>query len=78
MQNVFRRCVKIIVPDVYNTHLVTSVGVRMRNPINEKGEWIGWTNEEVAEHLSSLNGGKHNIIVKEENPKEPPGGCGRG
>lgn len=71
MLDVIKRYIKSFVPVLRNSHLVTSAGVRMRNPINERGEWIGWTAEEVAEHLSSLNGGKHNIIVKEDKPKEP-------
>ncbi len=74
MQNVFRRCVKIIIPDVSNTHLVTSFGVRMRNPINEKGEWIGWTDGEVTEHLSSLRGEKPEMVLKENTHKEVSGG----
>lgn len=74
MYNVFRRCIKIIVPDVSNTHLVTSVGVRMRIPINEKGEWIGWTDKEVTEHLSSLRGEKPEMTLKEDTHKEVSGG----
>lgn len=74
MQNVFRRCVKIIIPDVSNTHLVTSFGVRMRNPINDKGEWIGWTDEEVTEHLSSLRGDESKMVLKEDTHKEVSGG----
>lgn len=62
MLDVVKRYIKSFVPVVRNSHLVTSAGVRMRNPINEKGEWIGWTAEEVAEHLSSLRGGKQTKI----------------
>ena len=77
MQNVFRKCFKIIIPDVPNTNLVTSFGVRMRNPINEKGEWIGWTDEEVVNHLSSLRGVEPKKVLKEDTYKEVSGGCGR-
>lgn len=52
--NVITKTVKRIVPVVPDTFFYTSLGVRMRNPINKKGEWIGWTAEEVAEHLQSV------------------------
>ena len=55
------------------TPIVTSAGVKMRNPFNHKGEWIGWTSEEVANHFSSINYFKSNIPIKENK-----NGCGRG
>jgi hypothetical protein len=42
-------------PFLSSTHLVTSLGVRMRKPIDKNGMWIGWTAEEVAEHLAAVN-----------------------
>jgi len=54
------------------THYTTSLGVRMRNPFDKNGMWIGWTNEEVAEHFSAVNNYKQ-TLPKE---KEPNGrGC---
>jgi hypothetical protein len=42
-------------PFLSSTHLVTSLGVRMRKPFDKNGMWIGWTAEETAEHLASIN-----------------------
>jgi hypothetical protein len=57
--------------------IVTSAGVKMRNPYNEKGEWIGWTDEEVATHFSSIE--KYKSIIPHKEPlKENKNGCGRG
>ena len=33
--------------------IITSLGVKMRKPFNKEGKWIGWTSDEVAEHLSA-------------------------
>lgn len=35
-------------------YFITSVGVKMRNPIDKNGLWIGWTAEETANHLASI------------------------
>lgn len=69
------------------THIITEAGVKMRVPYNEKGEWIGWTAEEVAAHLFSYK----NIPLKEQKPlkgeilvlkekplKEDCNNCGKG
>lgn len=29
-------------------------GIKIRKPINDKGEWVGWSKEEVIAHLSSF------------------------
>lgn len=76
--NIIRRTFNIPMP-----HIITSAGVRMRNPINNKGEWIGWTDEEVAMHLSTYRQHENNIPVKEtiKPVKEDlrcDSGCGRG
>lgn len=34
---------------------ITTRGVKMRNPINKNGLWIGWTAEETANHLASIH-----------------------
>jgi len=44
-----------------DTHLVTSLGVRMRNPIQKNGRWIGWTENEVAAHLESVKKYKESL-----------------
>ena len=59
------------------TPIITSAGVTMRNPTNNKGEWIGWTGEEVAAHLSSVDQYKSTIPLKEP-LKENKNGGGRG
>jgi hypothetical protein len=81
MLNAVKRTVKSTIDILSDTHLVTSLGVRMRKPIDKNGMWIGWTAEEVAEHLSSVN--KYSTIyspVKEkevDKPRPVSGGCGR-
>jgi len=52
MKNV-TKVIKPIVSTVSNTKLVTHIKLPMRKPYNEKGEWIGWTNEEVMNHLKT-------------------------
>jgi hypothetical protein len=49
IRNYFKKC-HLYVPD---THLVTSSGVRMRKPYDKDGKWIGWTAEEIANHLAN-------------------------
>jgi len=34
---------------------ITSRGVKMRNPIDKNGLWIGWTAEETVNHLASIH-----------------------
>lgn len=46
---------KPFTPVIYNPTQITSLGVLMRNPINKKGEWIGWTAEEMAAHFKAVN-----------------------
>lgn len=58
-------------PFLSSTHLVTSLGVRMRKPYDKNGMWIGWTAEEVAEHLASVN-----KYAKTLPPKPPSNGNG--
>jgi hypothetical protein len=63
------------------TPIVTSAGIKMRSPFNHKGEWIGWTPEEVASHLSSMHQYKSNIPLKEPIKiphKDYDRGCSRG
>jgi hypothetical protein len=54
-----------------NDSIITSLGVRMRNPI-KNGLWIGWTGEEVAEHLASINRYKATLPPQ---PKSYGNGC---
>jgi len=81
MLNAIKGTVKSTVSVLSDTHLVTSLGVRMRKPIDKNGMWIGWTAEEVAEHLASVS--KYSISqspVKEKEvakPRPVSGGCGR-
>jgi hypothetical protein len=42
-------------PKVYKEFFITSRGVKMRNPIDKNGLWIGWTAEETANHLSTIH-----------------------
>jgi len=51
-------------PDVYKEFSITSRGVKMRNPIDRNGLWIGWTAEEVANHLGSISGGNNQLGKK--------------
>jgi hypothetical protein len=63
------------------TPIVTLAGVKMQNPFNHKGEWIGWTEKEVATHLSSMHQYKSNIPLKEPIKiplKDYDRGCSRG
>ena len=83
MLNAVKRTIKSTLDVLSDTHLVTSLGVRMRTPIDKNGMWIGWTDVEVAEHLDSVK--KYSTITvphKEEKvvdkPKPVSGGCGRG
>jgi hypothetical protein len=39
---------------LYKPFLITSLGVKMRNPFTTDGLWRGWTDEEVANHLQSV------------------------
>jgi hypothetical protein len=85
MLNAIKRTVKSSVDVLSDTHLVTSLGVRMRKPIDKNGMWIGWTDVEVAEHFNSVN--KYTTIntphkeekevLKENTHKGYSGGCGR-
>jgi hypothetical protein len=67
-----KRIVSVVKPPI-----ITSLGVKMRNPFNEKGEWIGWTAEEIAAHFASVNQYKSTIPLKEPH-KENKNGCDRG
>jgi hypothetical protein len=42
-------------PKVYKEFFITSRGVKMRNPIDKNGLWIGWTAEETANHLATIH-----------------------
>jgi len=83
MLNVAKRSIKSVVSVLPDTHMVTSLGVCMRKPIDKNGMWIGWTDVEVAEHLDSVR--KYTIPLKEEkkvlkentHKEEVSGGCGR-
>ena len=78
MFDVIKRSIKSIVPILSDTHMVTSLGVRMRKPIDKNGLWIGWTGEEVAEHLSAVR--KYTIPhkeIKKTLKEDVSGGCGR-
>jgi hypothetical protein len=55
----------------YVPYIVTSLGVRMRNPTDKDGKWIGWTGEEVAEHLQSVK-----TYVSTLPPEKPQNGRG--
>ena len=45
--------IKAIINNINKSYIVTSLGVRMRNPTDKNGKWIGWTAEEVVAHLNS-------------------------
>jgi len=68
VKNVFKPLTKL----VYNPYQTTSLGVRMRKPFNEKGEWIGWTAEEVAAHLQAVR--SHSSTLPPP-PKSNGNGC---
>lgn len=55
MLNVLTKYFKPSVPVLPGSYLVTSAGVRMRKPYDKDGKWIGWTAEETAAHLASIN-----------------------
>lgn len=42
------------ITQVNKDYFITSVGVKMRNPIDKNGLWIGWTVEETVNHLASI------------------------
>ena len=69
LTNTIKRIVNIPKPLI-----ITSLGVKMRSPINHKGKWIGWTGEEVAAHLYSVRSYAATIPPK---PEEKNRGCGR-
>lgn len=85
MLNAVKRTIKSSIDVLSDTHLVTSLGVRMRKPIDKNGMWIGWSDVETAEHLDSVR--KYAItqnplkeekkVLKENTHKEYSGGCGR-
>jgi hypothetical protein len=85
MLNAVKRTIKSVVSILPDTHLVTSLGVRMRKPIDKNGMWIGWTDVEVAEHLDSVK--KYStittpvvekVVLKEGcGERAERGGCGR-
>jgi len=60
------------VSTIYKPYIITSLGVKMRNPTNKEGLWIGWTGEEVAAHLSACQ--KYKASLPPE-PKENGKGC---
>lgn len=43
------------ITQVNKDYFITSAGVKMRNPIDKNGLWIGWTAEEIANHLASIH-----------------------
>jgi uncharacterized protein YfaP (DUF2135 family) len=53
-KNAFSQLVKQL-KNNYISHTTTPLGVTMRNPIDVDGKWIGWTSEEVANHLQSVS-----------------------
>jgi len=40
---------------LYKPFLITSLGVKMRNPFTTDGLWRGWTDEEVANHFRAVS-----------------------
>ena len=88
MINALKRGFKSTVPVLPDSHIVTSLGVRMRSPFKD-GKWIGWTGAEIAEHFSAVNSFKSSIRHKEDTQiplkekcepplKEDYNNCGRG
>jgi hypothetical protein len=69
LTNTIRRIFNIPKPPI-----ITSLGVKMRSPINNEGKWIGWTGEEVAAHLHSVRSYAATLPPK---PEEKDRGCGR-
>lgn len=49
-----KNILKPFIPVIYNPIQTTSLGVRMRKPFNEKGEWIGFRAEDVEAHLQAV------------------------
>jgi hypothetical protein len=43
--------------------IITVLGVKMRNPVDINGKWIGWTKEEVKKHLESVSNKKTNNLI---------------
>jgi hypothetical protein len=39
----------------YKEFFITSRDIKMRNPIDKNGLWIGWTAEETVNHLSTIH-----------------------
>ena len=54
------------------THMVTSLGVCMRYPMQKDGTWIGWTDKEIKDHLDSVKKYEKTLPPK---PKENGRGC---
>jgi hypothetical protein len=53
--SVISRIKNIFNKPTYKEFFITSRGVKMRNPIDKNGLWIGWTVEETANHLSTIH-----------------------
>jgi hypothetical protein len=48
---VITKYVKSVLPVLPRPSVVSDVIIPLRKPFDEKGRWIGWTDEEVERHL---------------------------
>jgi hypothetical protein len=51
---VITKYVKPVLSVLPRTSLVSDVIIPLRKPFDEKGRWIGWTEEEVKRHLEYI------------------------
>jgi hypothetical protein len=54
VSSLINRIKNILNKPINKDYFITSRGVKMRNPIDKNGLWIGWTAEETASHLASI------------------------
>jgi hypothetical protein len=61
-----------IIKTIYIPHIITSLGVRMQNPMDENGRWIGWLQRDIDKHLQSV---RNYIATLPPPPKQNGNGC---
>lgn len=51
---VITKYLKPVLPILPRPSVVRDVIIPLRKPLDEKGRWIGWTDEEVKRHLEYI------------------------
>ena len=51
---VITKYVKSVLPVLHRPSVVADVFIPLKKPFDEKGRWIGWTDEEVKRHLEYI------------------------